>query len=862
MKVKNSLIFIVFILFVPIFIFAQSSNVIIQTWLKAGPIAENMPVFHDDKNINNVKYKLSDLLMFDEFDISNWQPEANDPFTPDVDSNLKWREVISDSGKFVMESLSKTSPEVYYLVSYIKVRDFLKAEFFANSSQLFRVFIDGKQVIERKTTESEKTRNTKLTLLNGTHTVVVKMVKNPECKEKWTFSAEIKPDKETPQHTVYSDVNSRGCITVEHLLNRERSVGVKISPKGDEAVITVQKVKNKNGGSETWYEIRSLPDGKIKTVLRGVTGISGIKYSPDEKYISYLTGKNSKKSLLLYNRKTGVAKPLLQDIDNLSGYVWAPDSRKIYYSCTERAEKKEKDLIHLTKMEQRWPWYGTRDFIYAVYLKSGRKERLTAGSLSTELNDIDPSGQQLLFTRTVSDYSQRPYSYTEFFILHLDNLNIDSLFSDRWADSGKFMTDRVNLLLHGGPSSFNGKGINVPGNIIPNESDGQLYLYNIKTGDVKPLTKDFKPSVEQFFIKGKGSTVYLITTDKDFVHLYLLNIKTGKFKLLETGLDVIHSIDFAQNGRYAVYIGSGVSQPQVVFGLDLKSGKYKQIYDPAHKTFRNIEFGKSENWICTKKDGSVIDGRIYFPPDFDPGEKYPLIVYYYGGTVPVTRDFGGRYPKEVWAANGFVVYVPQPGGATGYGQEFSARHVNNWGKTVAGEIISCTEKFITEHNYIDKNRVGCIGASYGGFMTMLLVTKTDIFSAAVAHAGISSISSYWGEGYWGYSYSATATANSFPWNRKDIYIDQSPLFYADKVKTPILLLHGTDDTNVPPGESIQFFTALKLLGRDVEFIMIKGQNHHIMQYSKRKKWTKTIIAYFNWKLKGDKRMWKSMYPEK
>ena len=153
-----------------------------------------------------------------------------------------------------------------------------------------------------------------------------------------------------------------------------------------------------------------------------------------------------------------------------------------------------------------------------------------------------------------------------------------------------------------------------------------------------------------------------------------------------------------------------------------------------------------------------------------------------------------------------------------------------------------------------------MGASYGGFMTMLLQTRTNIFSAAIAHAGISSISSYWGEGYWGYAYSAFATANSFPWNRKDIYVNQSALFNADKITTPLLLLHGSADTNVPSGESTQLFTALKILGREVEYVQIFDQNHHIMTYNKRILWTKTIMAWFDRWLKGEPEWWFNLYP--
>ncbi|NJO89132.1 MAG: S9 family peptidase [Chloroflexia bacterium] len=235
---------------------------------------------------------------------------------------------------------------------------------------------------------------------------------------------------------------------------------------------------------------------------------------------------------------------------------------------------------------------------------------------------------------------------------------------------------------------------------------------------------------------------------------------------------------------------------------------------------------------------------------------------YYGGTSPVERSFGGRYPANIWAANGYIVYIMQPSGATGFGQEFSALHVNGWGFDAIDDIIDCTKEFLKTHPSADAENVGCIGASYGGYTTMLLQTRTDIFKTAVSHAGISSITSYWGEGYWGYSYSAVATANSYPWNRKDIYVEHSPLYNADKFKNSILLLHGTDDTNVPVGESLQYYAALKILGKDVEMVLVDGQNHWIIDLKKRKQWHYTIMSWFDKKLKNQPKEWEDLYPEK
>jgi len=284
------------------------------------------------------------------------------------------------------------------------------------------------------------------------------------------------------------------------------------------------------------------------------------------------------------------------------------------------------------------------------------------------------------------------------------------------------------------------------------------------------------------------------------------------------------------------------------------------LLDPTVERFRYIELGKVEPWSFTASSGKMIVGRVHYPPDFDPARKWPCVVNYYGGTSTIDRSFGTRYPKDLWTANGYVVYVLQPSGATGFGQAFSAFHVNDWGKIVSGEIIEGVQAFLKAHPFVDPKRVGCIGASFGGFMTELLVTKTDIFAAAVSHAGISSISSYWGEGYWGYEYNAVSAAESFPWNRPDIYIEQSPLFAADKVKTPLLLLHGAADTNVPPGESDQMYAALKLLGKEVEYIRVADQNHFVLDYKKRIMWSDAIVAWFDRWLKDEPEWWNDMYP--
>ena len=129
-------------------------------------------------------------------------------------------------------------------------------------------------------------------------------------------------------------------------------------------------------------------------------------------------------------------------------------------------------------------------------------------------------------------------------------------------------------------------------------------------------------------------------------------------------------------------------------------------------------------------------------------------------------------------------------------------------------------------------------------MTQYLQTKTDLFAAAISHAGISNITSYWGGGYWGYTYGEVAQYLNYPWNNPDLYTKHSPLFNADKIQTPLLLIHGTVDTNVPPFESQQLYTALRILGKEVEYIQVNGEDHVITNWQKRLEWQNAIFAWF------------------
>ncbi len=493
-------------------------------------------------------------------------------------------------------------------------------------------------------------------------------------------------------------------------------------------------------------------------------------------------------------------------------------------------------------------------------MPGGVTRRLTAGPLSPSGWEISPDGKQMVFFTSEQDLTVRPYFTSQMWLMDLATLAVREVMAEPWINSASWSPDGKQLLLTGGASAFGGLGSNLPAGVQANYYCAQLYTYDLATDKARAISLDLTPDISWAAWSPADGMIYARTTDTQYNTVWRLKPGSGKWQQVTTGLDVARQFALARDARVAVVRGSGVTSPNTVQVIDLKKNRARLLLDPGTAWYRDVVFGKIENWVAELDKGMAMDGYIYYPPGFDPGRQYPVIVYYYGGTSPITRDFGGRYPKNIWAGQDYIVYVPNPSGATGYGQEFAARHVNDWGVLTAPEVIEGTRKFLAAHPFADAERVGCMGASYGGFLTEYIITQTDLFAAAVSHAGISDITSYWGEGFWGYDYGAVALANRFPWSDREFYLDQSPLFQADKITTPLLLVHGDADVNVPKGESVQLFTALKMLGREVEYVQIAGQDHHILDHDQRIVWNDTIMAFLARYLKGQPEWWDEMYP--
>jgi dipeptidyl aminopeptidase/acylaminoacyl peptidase len=830
----------------------------VDRWLLLGPFQSPIPAFTaEDRDT----FGAANLLSYEEIPLAGLAPADGASSTLLLDEKGIWKSAPADTGGLDLAPDTR-EPAIAYLAAYVEVPRWMKTSVSIRSSAPFRAWIDGIEIVKNDKDGgfgSPKSGDAKLE--EGTHLLLVKTVRVPfSSVAVWRLDATVSGEGKDAVPPAVSVSPTRN-LSLADILYIQQISGTAVSPDGALVAITTGKYSREREKYESWIEIRNLEDGSLVRTIKDTERMGSLQWAPTGRRLSYRVSADKDASTLrLLDLDAGTCATIVEDVKNLGGYQWGRTGRFIVYTVTEKAEPDKRGVQHLTNIEERQAGGDDRSSLYVTTVPEGETRRLTAGPHNTGIYDTHPDGKRILISRSYEDLSRRPYSTTELLIMNLEDQSVELLWKGPWLASASFSPDGATILVEAGPSSFGPIGVNVPEGTIPNDYDGQLYLFDVATKKVEPLTRDFDPAVTGAIWSKVDGDIYLTAEDGAYISLYRLDPRKRSFTKLDTGAETMTNLDLAFGKLRAVCVGSGATAPPRLYALDLARGKSRMIDDPNASDFADIVQGAVEPWSFTSSSGVSIDGYVYLPPGFDPQKKYPCIVYYYGGTSPTTRFYGGRYPKNLWAAEGYVVYVLQPSGATGYGQTFSAYHVNDWGKIVAGEIIEGTKKFVEAHPFVDGSRLGCIGASYGGFMTELLMTKTDIFAAAISHAGISSIASYWGEGYWGYSYNAVAAANSFPWNRRDIYVEQSPLFSADKITTPLLLLHGTEDTNVPTGESEQLFTALKLLGRTVEYVRIEGQNHAIMDFKKRDIWSRTILAWFDRFLKNEPAWWSDLYP--
>ena len=693
------------------------------------------------------------------------------------------------------------------------------------------------------------TKGTHHELVPGEHDVTVKFL------QKAGESDTLRISFESQQDIRQTEEGEKHPFTLDNIMYGEHIGGVSLSADGRFVMMNMYTTM-KNGGNN-WRSFL------IDTKTGNRTSVGDFNQWTGSGH-TYLAKQDFPDGTCTYTKVDALTQKREVLCTNASGQngQLLPGERWMLINKTTEGPKKDKDVYQIVEPDDRIAGWRNRNNVMLLDMQSGQLRTITEGQHNT-WGAMSPDQKRMLLFIGENDITQRPFTFYTAVVLNLETMQADTLFTrDGFAGMGQWSPDGKSIVFTGSPEAFNGVGNRVPKGMTPSMIEQELYRIDLDTKQVTCLTADLDPNIKSWQWSRADGMIYALTENRDRQDIFRINPQTGKSEMLKLSERFIYDFNLAYDTRKLIYRGEDHSTTDRAWVVDLKSGKEQLIEDLNPTRMKDVELGECKDWNFRAERGDTIYGCYYLPPHFDPAKKYPMLVYYYGGCSPVGRNLDSYYSYHGWAAMGYVVYVIQPSGCTGFGQEFSARHVNAYGDYTADDIIQGTKQFCAEHPFVNKDKIGCLGASYGGFMTQYLQTQTDIFAAAMSHAGISDPSSYWGFGNWGYSYSTISAANSYPWNNKELFNDHAPLSMADKIHTPLLFMHGTADDNVPINESIQLFNALKILGRPTAFVAVEGQKHHILDYPKRIKWTYTWYAWFQKWLKDDPTWWDTMYPTK
>ncbi|MEF8725739.1 MAG: S9 family peptidase [Candidatus Bipolaricaulota bacterium] len=377
----------------------------------------------------------------------------------------------------------------------------------------------------------------------------------------------------------------------------------------------------------------------------------------------------------------------------------------------------------------------------------------------------------------------------------------------------------------------------------------QLYGYDLNEGSLDLLTPEWKNSFSNRILsdvrlgKGQNSKVsgeefYFLATSNGVSYLTSSNLSGDVTRLTETRGSVD---DFDVESGEKVFIKLTNRRLQELFTLS-KDGKEERLTNLNEGAYPESSLASLERFTV-ERDGEEINSWVLKPPDFDPNSTYPAILEVHGGPKAAYGDVY-FHETQYLANNGYVVIFSNPRGSDGKGDEFADIR-GAYGKDDYLDLMAVVDRALEKYSFIDQDRLGVTGGSYGGFMTNWIIGHTDRFRAAVSCRSISNWISKFNTTDIGYYFVADQQAGD-PWNDHEKLWDQSPLKYADQVATPTLFIHSREDYRCWEGEGLQMFTALKYNDVPAKLCLFEGENHELSRGGKPKNRIKRLEEMLEW----------------
>jgi dipeptidyl aminopeptidase/acylaminoacyl peptidase len=649
------------------------------------------------------------------------------------------------------------------------------------------------------------------------------------------------------------------ALTVDDYFRIHRVSDPQISPDGNWVAYAVRERDLDADESETRIWMSPTSEGKALPMTAEGNSASHPRWSPDGKYLAFLSSRDEGKTQVwtLY-RQGGEAIQLTDTAQDVDSFEWPPDGSRLVLVLQdpkpEEVKAKEKeDKGEKAEEETSPPWVVTRqqfkvDYVgyldtrrthlYVLDVETKTMTQVTSGDFDDSEPAWSPDGKLIAFTSNRTKNPDSNYN-TDIWIVGADN-------TDKGATLRQVTTNT-------GPDkspawSPDGKTL---AHISATDTDAILYATehlattDLESGESRVLTADVDRMVFVLEFSPDGRSIYFTLEDSGELNLARIPARGGAVERVIRGPRVVDAFDIGIDRAIAALIGEPHLPPEVFL---FKDGNLEQISHVNDEFLAGVRLGEMEEIHFSSLDGTEIEGFVVKPPGFDPSFEYPAILRIHGG--PQSQyDFRFSFDHQIFAAHGYVVVLPNPRGSTGYGQEFCLAIWQAWGEKDYEDVMAAVD-YVIDQGYVDPERLGVGGWSYGGMLTDHVITKTDRFKAAYTGASaVLYVVNYGHDQYqrwWEYEV-------GLPWEpeSRELYEKMSPFNKVANVVTPTLILCGEQDWNVPVINSEQLYQALKRLGVPTELVVYPGEHHGISTPSYIKDRYERYIDWFAKYVKGE-----------
>ncbi len=629
-------------------------------------------------------------------------------------------------------------------------------------------------------------------------------------------------------------------LQVEDLFKLHSVTNPRLSPDGKEAVFVKTHMDEKDNTYVSNVYHVELTSNEVTQWTFGNNRVSSPQWSADGKRIAFLSNREKNNQVYIMSAKGGEAKKLTSFDKGVSSFLWSPCGQKIWVNAavkegqtwTDKEEKEEKqkpEPYRVTKMKYKMDGAGllpqdTFQQIGVVELATGEVTQFTEGNHQHALYAVSHDGMKIVIGVNRNENQDLEFRQP-LFLVDVETKEETVLIDEEGFYGGaRFSSDDRYIAFVGKDQKFY------------NATHSFVYVYDIEEGTRMNLTESLDAPVGDYVVADhqqganapavswtKHNQLYFQLSTMGDVRLYFATLE-GELYPASPENEHIYDYAISADGEFALVAVTNATNPGELYKQTITTGERVALTSFNQTYLEEVELVEPQAITYTSTSELDVHGWLMKPAGYEEGKKYPLIVEIHGG--PHTM-YGHSFFHEMQllAAQGYGVLYVNPRGSHGYSQSFVNAVRGEYGVGDYEDIMAGLDAVIEENDWIDTNRLGVTGGSYGGFMTNWIVGHTNRFKAAVTLRSISNWVSFYGVSDIGYYFSEWQIQADM--NDVEKLWEHSPLKYAKNVETPLLILHSENDLRCPIEQAEQLYITLKRMRKETEFVRFPDADHNL-----------------------------------